>query len=531
MRHNADFDVIVIGAGFAGVYALHRLRSQGLKVRVLDAAAGVGGTWYWNRYPGARCDVESLEYAYSFNEQLTQQWNWTERYATQPEILRYIEHVVDRFDLASDIQLNTRVESLRYEDSVWLVQAEGFECKARYVVMASGCLSVPNQPSLPGLEEFAGTCVHTGKWPREDIDLNGKRVAVIGTGSSGVQLISEIAPRVEHLTVFQRTPHWVVPSGNRPLTAAEQDEYRGEAQRIRKAMQQSFLGMRFANQPGAAIDASEDERQRRYQAAWETGGSCYLGCFEDLLVNMDSNATARAFIARKIQSIVHDPRIAEMLTPSPDSYALGAKRLVQDDRYYATYNRDNVELIDTRANPIEQFTASSILTAGSHHPVEVIVLATGFDAVTGALLKIDIVGRNGQALKEKWSDGPHTFLGVGMAGFPNLFMITGPGSPSVLSNMVLSIEQHVDWISKLIGYADAHGIAVVEPMEKSELEWGEKVRTVAEQTLFLTADSWYVGANIPGKPRVIMPYLGGVGPYRDECDQIAASGYSGFSLG
>lgn len=524
------FDAVIVGAGFGGLYALHRLRSMGLTARVYDGAGGVGGTWFWNAYPGARCDVESLEYAYSFDDALTREWNWTERYATRAEILRYLQHVVERFDLARDIQLNTRVHSARYQDAKWTLQAGDEIVTADFVIMATGCLSKPNKPTIPGIDAFAGQIYHTGQWPQTPVDFKGKRVAVIGSGSSGVQIISEIAPQAAQLTVFQRTPHWVVRAGNRPLLAADLKDYRDHAAETRESMKQSFLGMRFVGPGGIATDATPAERAKRYQTSWDTGGACFLGSYEDLLVNMASNATAREFLAGKIRSIVKDPATAAKLTPAPDSYALGAKRLVQDDRYYETYNRSNVKLVDTRQEPIQQITANGVVTASGEYPCDIIVFATGFDAVTGALLSIDVIGRDNLSLRDKWKQGPLTYLGVGIAGFPNFFTITGPGSPSVVSNMVLSIEQHVEWIAELLRFMKANDYRSVEPLHAAEAEWRGKVADIAQQTLFLTADSWYVGANVPGKPRVFMAYLGGVGEYRKECDAVAQNGYRGFAF-
>jgi len=528
-----QFDVVIVGAGFAGLYALHRMRSSGLRAVVLEAAGGIGGTWYWNVYPGARCDVESYEYSFSFDETLQQEWRWSERYATQPEILRYLNHVAERFDLLGDIRLDTRVESAHWQESAqrWAIMASGGRLDAKFLVMATGCLSEPNIPGIEGVDRFGGLLFHSSRWPHEGIDLAGKRVGVVGTGSSGVQMVGNIAPKVRELHVFQRTPHWVVPAGNRSIGEAEDRDVKRGYVALREKLAGSLLGMGVESAGGNAVDASESERNRRYEAAWQLGGPAFLMSFDDLLFNADSNATACAFIGEKIRSIVKDPATAQTLIPDAERYPVGARRLVMSDKYYECFNRPNVHLHDTRADPITEITQSGIAQrSGSQTELDVIVLATGFDALTGALLEIDIRGRNAQTLAEKWAEGPTSWLGLVVAGFPNFFMITGPGSPSVFSNVALSIEQHVDFIADLVGWMRDNGMNTTEAAADAETRWARKILSVAKPTVLMRVDSWYWGANVSGKPKSFLPYLGGVGAYRDECRQIASDGYPGFSF-
>jgi cyclohexanone monooxygenase len=528
-----DFDVIIVGAGFAGLYALHRMRSLGLSAVVLEAAGDVGGTWFWNTYPGARCDVESYEYSFSFDDAFQNSWRWSERYAKQPEILRYLQHVAKHFDLRRDIRLDTHVESAHWDASRgrWQVGTSAGRLQTQYLLMATGCLSKPNIPEFDGSDSFRGAMFHSSRWPKDGIDLTGKRVGVIGTGSSGVQIVGNIAPEVDALFVFQRTPHWVVPAGNRVISSDEDAQIKKNYGSLRDKLANSLLGMGVDAQGGNAIDASAQERRQRYEDAWQIGGPSILMTFDDLLFSAESNATVCEFIAEKIRSIVDDPDTAEALIPDIGRFPLGARRTVQSDKYYDCFNRDTVQLVDTRSDPIDAITATGItLESGKRVDLDVIVFATGFDALTGALLDIDIVGRNGAALKDKWANGPHSYLGLSIAEFPNLFTITGPGSPSVLSNMALSIEQHVDFIAGLIDWMNENERHIVEAEAVSEDRWGERVLEVAKPTVFARADSWYSGANVDGKPRVFMPYIGGVGAYREECDEIAAADYRGFKF-
>ena len=523
------FDAMIVGAGFAGVCMLHRLRGLGLSARLFEAGGGVGGTWFWNRYPGARCDVESMEYSYQFSDELQQEWEWTERYASQPEILRYINHVADRFDLRGDIQLNTRVKSAAFDEAAgrWRIQtAGGGRVSAKFCIMATGCLSSTNTPKFKGLASFAGLMLHTGNWPHERVDFAGKRVGVIGTGSSGLQAIPLIAEEAAQLFVFQRTPTYSVPASNRPLDPGEQRQIKADYAGLRRKGGQMPFGFDVRFNEKSALEVTEEERRAEYEDRWEKGGLPFMGAFADLLFNKEANDTAAEFIRGKIRAIVRDPRVAEALIPRQ---VVACKRLCSDTGYYETFNRPNVTLVDVGKSPIEEITRGGLRTKDAEYELDCIVFATGFDAMTGALMNIDIRGRAGLTLARKWDEGPRTYLGVATAGFPNLFIITGPGSPSVLSNMVPSIEQHVNWISACIGYMRQHDHGRIEPTVEAEDAWVAHVNEVADQTLYPSCNSWYLGANIPGKPRVFMPYLG-YPAYVQKCDEIAAKGYEGFAL-
>jgi len=526
-----SFDAVIIGAGFAGLYMLHRLRGLGFSARVYEAGAGIGGTWYWNRYPGARCDVESLEYSYSFSKELEQEWQWTERYATQPEILRYLSHVAERFDLKPDIQLQTRVTAATFDEAAdrWTIQTDrGDRVSAQFCVMATGCLSAAKIPDYKGRDSFHGETYHTGHWPHEGVDFTGQKVAVIGTGSSGIQSIPIIATQASHLFVFQRTPNFSVPANNAPLSPGAKQDWQVNSAVYRQQARTVPFGMLFEQSEKSALEVTPDERQREYERRWQLGGVCLLGSFTDLIVNKEANDTATEFVHSKIRGIVRDPAVAEKLLPR--SHPIATKRLCVDTDYYATFNRDNVTLVDVLATPIEEITPTGLRTTDAEYTVDSIVFATGFDAMTGALCNIDIRGRDGVTLKQKWAEGPRTYLGIMVAGFPNLFTITGPGSPSVLSNMAVSIEQHVDWIAHCLEYLRQHQEAAIEATVDAENAWVEHVNEVGNATLFPLANSWYMGANIPGKPRVFMPYIGGVGVYRQKCEEVAAKGYQGFAL-
>jgi cation diffusion facilitator CzcD-associated flavoprotein CzcO/acetyl esterase/lipase len=527
-----QLDAVVVGAGFAGLYALHRLRGLGLRVRILEQAEAIGGTWYWNRYPGARCDIESMDYSYSFSEELEQEWEWSERYPTQPEILRYLNHVADRFDLRRDIGLSTRVVGARYVDERWEVTTEaGARYSATYCVMASGCLSSVHRPAFDGLDDFEGDWYHSARWPEKGVELTGKRVGVIGTGSTGIQLIPQLAKQAERLYVFQRTANFSMPAHNEPLDLAVQRAIKADYRERRRRSRESLSGAPTSHpdvlSQRSALEATPEERERAYERGWAQGGIGGVTlAFNDIVVNAEANATAADFVRDKIRAVVEDPATAEALCPT--SHPVGTKRICVDTGYYETYNRDNVTLVDVSGAPIVRVTAGGIETTNAEYELDVIVFATGFDAMTGALLDVDIEGREGRSLKDKWADGPRTYLGLATAGFPNLFLVTGPGSPSVLSNMVLSIEQHVDWIADCIGHLRERALDTIEATPEAEGGWVAHVAEVAAATLFPRAGSWYVGANIPGKPRVFMPYLGGVGAYRTHCESVAANGYQGF---
>ena len=524
-------DAVVVGAGFAGLYMLHRLRGLGFTARIFEAGKGVGGTWYWNRYPGARCDVESMDYSYSFSDELQQEWRWTERYSSQPEILKYINHVADRFDLRRDITLETRVNSAIFDEAAnrWTVRTDrGHEISARFCIMATGCLSTTQQPTFKGLESFKGKWYHTGHWPHEGVDFTGQRVAVIGTGSSAIQSIPIIAAQAARLFVFQRTPNFSVPAHNAPLDPGYERAVKANYAEFRRQARESRVGFVVERNDASALEVSDEERTREYEARWKRGGLGFSSTFNDVLISKAANDTAAEFFRAKIRSIVRDPNVAETLVPK--TYPLGTKRLCVDTDYYATFNRDNVSLVDLTKTPIEEITPDGLRTTREVYHLDSIVFAIGFDAMTGTLLALDIRGCGGQTLREKWAEGPKTYLGVSVAGFPNLFMITGPGSPSVLSNMIVSIEQHVDWIADCLVHLRAHGLHRIEATVDAEEAWVAHVNEVGHATLYPRANSWYMGANVPGKPRVFMPYVGGVGAYRQRCSDVAAKGYTGFSL-
>jgi cyclohexanone monooxygenase len=525
------FDAVVIGAGFSGLYMLYRLRELGLSTRVYEAGAGVGGTWYWNRYPGARCDSPSVHYSYSFSPELEQEWEWTEKYPRQPEILRYLNHVADRFGLRRDIQLYTRVLSVIYDEgsNLWMIKTDqGDQVTTRYCITAVGCLSTPNTPKFPGFASFQGQVYHTGQWPHEGVDFSGKRVGVIGTGSTGIQVIPQIARQAAHVTVFQRTPNYSLPARNRPLTPEEKASIKANYRQLRQTDRESAAGFTITRNEQSALEVTAEERQKKFEEVWAIGGFQVLASFADIGINLESNTYMADFVRAKIGETVHNPEVARLLMPH--DHPIGTKRICIDTGYYETYNRENVSLVDVRTSPIEEITPTGLRTKDAEYELDAIVCATGFDAMTGALFNMEIRGKDGQLLKEKWADGPRTYLGVMTAGFPNLFIITGPGSPSVLSNMTVSIEQHVEWIGDCIQYMREHHCSSIEPEIEAENAWVAHVNEVASFTLFPRANSWYLGANIPGKPRVFMPYVGGVGNYRIKCQEVADKGYEGFCL-
>jgi cation diffusion facilitator CzcD-associated flavoprotein CzcO len=526
----ATHEVIIVGAGFAGMYLLHRLRGLGFSATVLEAGSGVGGTWYWNRYPGARCDVESMQYSYQFSDALQQDWEWSERYAAQPEILRYADHVADRFDLRRDIRFNTRVTSARFDEaqSLWQVATgSGERTSARFCVMATGCLSSPNRPNFEGADTFEGETYHTGLWPHEEVDFTGKRVAVIGTGSSAVQSIPIIARQAEQLSVFQRTPNFAVPAHNHGLDPAYQLTVKKDYATLRARARQTATGIDFDYSERLALETPPEEREREFEVRWQRGGLSFLGAFLDVMMNDEANQLAAEFVRGKIREAVRDPAVAELLSPRN---TIGCKRLCIDIGYYETFNRPNVTLVDVSRTPIERITETGVVVDGREYSVDTIVFATGFDAMTGALLKMDIRGRDGLSLRDKWREGPRTYLGLATEGFPNLFTITGPGSPSVLTNMLPTIEQHADWIADTLDHMRSRGLTNIEPNREAEEAWVAHGNELAGRTLRYTCGSWYLGANIPGKPRVFMPYIGGFPRYVQKCREVAANGYEGFEL-
>ena len=525
-------DVVVVGAGFAGMYMLHRLHGLGFSVRVIEQGSDVGGTWYWNRYPGARCDVESMQYSYSFSEELQQEWNWSERYAPQPEILKYARHVADRFGLRSDIVFNTRVERAEFDErnAIWEVTtSDGKRVQARFVVLATGCLSNARMPDIKGLAGFAGNVYHTGHWPHEGVDFTGQRVGVIGTGSSAIQSIPVIAAQASHLFVFQRTPNFSIPARNAALTAQERDAFRRNYPEIRRFAREEARNGIYAELPDrGALEDGENARRARYEQRWANGGLTFMLAYNNLILEKAANDTAADFVRGKIAEIVRDPETARRL--QPDNHPIGTKRICVDTDYYATFNRSNVTLVDIRERGIDEILPNAVRAGGRDYEIDALVLATGFDAMTGSVAKIDIRGRRGKTLNQKWAEGPKTYLGLMSEGFPNLFIITGPGSPSVLSNMIVSIEQHVDWIADCLSFLRRRALSSIEATAEAEEQWVTHVNDVAQMTLYPQANSWYMGANIPGKPRIFMPYIGGVGVYRKICDDVAAKGYEGFAL-
>ncbi|OBG15682.1 cyclohexanone monooxygenase [Mycolicibacterium celeriflavum] len=528
---HAVVDAVVVGAGFAGLYALHKLRSQGLSVRVFEAAPEIGGTWYYNRYPGARCDVESVDYCYSFSSELEQEWDWSEKYATQAEILRYLNWVADKLDLRDGITLNTRVVSAVLDDDTlrWTVSTDGGEVvTARFCIMATGPLSAALTPDFPGLDGFAGELYHTARWPHEPVDFTGKRVAVIGTGSSGIQSIPVIAEQAAQLYVFQRTPNYSVPAGNRPLSDEDRAQIKATYAERRRLSWRSGGGSPHIAHPKLTMEASAEERRQAFEKRWQLGGVLFSKTFSDQMIDMAANDEARRFYEEKVRAVIDDPQVAELLIPN--DHPIGTKRICTDTNYFETFNKPHVKLVSVRKTPIVSVDATGINTSDAHYDLDAIVLATGFDAMTGALAKIDIVGRDGKRLRDNWVNGPRTFLGLGVDGFPNLFLVSGPGAPAVLANMVLHAEAHVNWIADAIAHLDEYGYAGLEATSHAVDNWAAELNQRAEATLFTKANSWYMGANVPGKPRGFMLFLGGFATYLDICNEVANAGYKGFNL-
>jgi cyclohexanone monooxygenase len=524
------FDAVVVGAGFAGMYMLHRLRGLGFSARVFEAGGGVGGTWYWNRYPGARCDVESMQYSFSFSEALDQEWNWSEKYAPQPEILSYANHVADRFDLRQHIVFDTRVTAATFDEAAkcWQLETDrGDRVSAKFCIMAVGCLSAPNRPGFKGLEDFHGPIYHTGEWPHEGVDFTGLRVGVIGTGSSAIQSIPIIAQQAAMLTVFQRTATWSVPAWNETLTPEYLQAAKADYPALRAKARARPTGFYFLFNTKPALEASSEDRDKQYEEAWARGGLPFLGAYGDLLFEKAANDTIADFARGKIRSIVKDMATADLLCPDN---VFGCKRLCVDTGYFETYNMPHVKLVDVSKTPIERFTADGIEINGVEYPLDAVVCATGFAAMTGSFDRIRIAGRDGLTLSEKWRAGPRAYLGIAAAGFPNLFMITGPGSPSVLASMIQAIEQHVDWLADCMGHMRDIGATCIEPILEDEDAWVEHVNDVSTVSLRSTCSSWYVGANIPGKPRVFMPYIGGFPVYVQKCNEVMNGGFDGFVL-
>jgi cation diffusion facilitator CzcD-associated flavoprotein CzcO len=527
----AYYDAVVIGAGFGGLYALHHLRTMGLSVRVYDGASGVGGTWWWNRYPGARVDFPgSPFYCYTFSEELMQEWDWAETQPDQASVLAYLEYVADRFALRRDIQLKTWVHDARYDEAAqrWLIDTStGERVSTQFLICAVGTLSAAFQPDIPGLDTFAGECYHTGRWPRESVSFAGKRVGVIGTGSSGVQAIPEIAREARHLTVFQRTPQYSIPARNRPVDPEMIRQARENWAALREKMNTSPLGSPFDVTDRLAISDTPEQRQARYEELWQQGGLHLLfSSYADIMTDKAANRTLADFVRGKIREVVRDPKTAAKLMPD---YYLGTKRQLLDNGYFETFNRDNVTLVDLRDDPMQEITPTGVHTATGAHPLDMIVLATGFDAMTGALLRLNPKGRGGLSLAEKWRTRFDSYLGITIADFPNLFMIHGPGSPSVLFNMPLGAERESTWIGDCIRYLRDRDLGAIEPTPEAEQNWDREVSDIANTTLYPLTDSWYTGANIPGKPRQFCVHLGGP-LYFQRISEVAAHGYEGFIL-
>jgi cation diffusion facilitator CzcD-associated flavoprotein CzcO len=529
---SVELDVVIVGAGFSGIYMLHRLRERGFSVKLLESAGGIGGTWYHNRYPGARCDIESLDYSYSFSEELQQEWHWSEKYASQPEILRYLNHVADRFELWPDIRLNSTVSAAAYDDAThrWTLSCEDVSYSANYFIAATGVLSAAQLPDIPGLDSFEGAWYHTGEWPHEEIDFSGLRVGVIGTGSSGTQLIPLLAEQAEQLVVFQRTANYTMPARNEPTDLTFEEAWKAEyAERRRFARASRFGHTQLANARRGS-DVSATARTVEFARRWRLGGLHMMRAFNDLMTSEETNSAAIEFVNEKVDAIVHDPATAALLKPR-DLY-LGTKRLASGSDYYETFNRDDVTLVDVRADPIEQIVPTGLRTRQSEYALDAIVFATGYDAMTGSILKIDPLGSNGVKLSEKWVGGPLTYLGLAVSGFPNLFVISGAGSPAVTSNLVTVSEQHVEWIADCLVHLRENGLDLIEATLPAESAWVEEVNALPERTLYRYArNTWFYGANTPGKPIVFMPYIGGVGPYGRKIAEVAARGYEGFCLG
>jgi cyclohexanone monooxygenase len=528
----SNCDAVVVGAGFSGMYMLHSLRKIGLSVQCIEAGDGVGGTWYFNRYPGARCDSDSYIYCYTFDRKLLQEWEWSERYPEQPEILRYLNYVADRLDLRKDIRFSTRVTEANFDETrkLWEIRTDkGEVVTTKYFISAVGALSSPNLPKFKGMDTFKGKLHHTAAWPHEGVDFTAKRVGIIGTGATAVQAIPEIAQQAKHLTVFQRTPSWCVPARNGKVDPEVVKARKADYDRITETIRNSYFGFEYNFIMKSALEDSPEERERVFNEMWDNGGFAFwLANYQDMFFSREANDVCAEFIRRKIRETVKDPAVAEKLVPK--SYPYGTKRQPLDSNYYETFNKPNVSLVDVNETLIEEITPKGVRTSAGEHEFDILVLATGFDAMTGPMKNIKIRGRGGKLLADKWQDGPHSYLGLAVAGFPNMFTITGPGSPSVLSNMPVSIEQHVEWITDCIDHMKKNGITLIEAKADAESQWTTHVAEVANSSLMVTANSWYIGANIPGKPRVFMPYLGGVGPYRQKCSEIAQKGYEGFAL-
>lgn len=524
------FDAVIVGAGFTGLYMLHVLRQKGFTARLVDAASGVGGTWYWNRYPGARCDIESMQYSFQFSEELQQEWEWTERYASQPEILAYIEHVAERFDLTRDIQFDTRVEAATFNEDtgVWIVETDrGQTLHARYFIMGVGCLSAPIKPTFEGEADFTGETYQTSIWPKEPVDFKGKRVGIIGVGSSAIQAGPLIAEEAEHVYIYQRTPNYVVPSQNRPLTPEEVRDIKSDYKGFRAKAYAGLTAFLFERHDQSVFDLTPDERRARFDNYWNIGGLPFLGAFNDILFNDDANQACINYWRSRIEEIIDDPKLVDLLTPDEE---FGCKRLCSGTGFYEMFNRDNVTLVDVRGTGIERFTPTGLRAEGVDYDLDTIIFATGFDAMTGSVTRIRITGKGGQTIQQKWAEGPKTYLGLMISGFPNMFNMVSAGSPSVLATMVTAAEQHGDWVGECLDHMRETGKTVIEATPEAEAEWSAEVKRAGDASLRTNCDSWYVGSNIEGKARAFAPYIGGWPPYVARCNAETASKYENCVL-
>jgi cyclohexanone monooxygenase len=524
------FDAVIVGAGFTGLYMLHVLRQKGFTARLVDAASGVGGTWYWNRYPGARCDIESMQYSFQFSEELQQEWEWTERYASQPEILAYIEHVAERFDLTRDIQFDTRVEAATWDENTgeWTVETDrGQALHARYFIMGVGCLSAPIKPTFEGEADFTGETYQTSIWPKGPVDFKGKRVGIIGVGSSAIQAGPLIAEEAEHVYIYQRTPNYVVPSQNRPLTPEEVKDIKSDYKGFRAKAYAGLTAFLFERHDQSVFDLTPDERRARFDNYWNIGGLPFLGAFNDILFNDDANQACIDYWRSRIEEIIDDPKLVELLTPDEE---FGCKRLCSGTGFYEMFNRDNVTLVDVRGTGIERFTPAGLRAEGVDYDLDTIIFATGFDAMTGSVTRIRITGKGGQTIQQKWAEGPKTYLGLMISGFPNMFNMVSAGSPSVLATMVTAAEQHGDWVGECLDHMRETGKTVIEATPEAEAEWSAEVKRAGDASLRTNCDSWYVGSNIEGKARVFAPYIGGWPPYVARCNAETASKYENCVL-
>ena len=524
------FDAVIVGAGFTGLYMLHVLRQKGFTARLVDAASGVGGTWYWNRYPGARCDIESMQYSFQFSEELQQEWEWTERYASQPEILAYIEHVAERFDLTRDIQFDTRVEAATFNEDTgeWMVETDrGQTLHARYFIMGVGCLSAPIKPTFEGEADFTGETYQTSIWPKEPVDFKGKRVGIIGVGSSAIQAGPLIAEEAEHVYIYQRTPNYVVPSQNRPLTPEEVRDIKSDYKGFRAKAYAGLTAFLFERHDQSVFDLSPDERRARFDDYWNIGGLPFLGAFNDILFNDDANQACIDYWRSRIEEIIDDPKLVDLLTPDEE---FGCKRLCSGTGFYEMFNRDNVTLVDVRGTGIERFTPTGLRAEGVDYNLDTIIFATGFDAMTGSVTRIRITGKGGQTIQQKWAEGPKTYLGLMISGFPNMFNMVSAGSPSVLATMVTAAEQHGDWVGECLDHMRETGKTVIEATPEAEAEWSAEVKRAGDASLRTNCDSWYVGSNIEGKARAFAPYIGGWPPYVARCNAETASKYENCVL-